>query len=360
MRVPFADLRRETAAVRDELDAAAARVLDRGWYVLGAEGEEFEAEFAAWLGARHCAGVANGTDAIELAVRALGIGPGAEVVTQANTCVPTVAGIERTGARVVLCDVEPDAGTIDLTSAQAAMSERTKAIVAVHLYGQMGDVAPLVGLGVPVIEDCAQAHGARHDDHPAGTIGVLGAFSFYPTKNLGALGDAGAVVTNEPALDEQVRLLRQYGQATRYEHVAEGVNSRLDELQAAFLRVKLAALDADNDRRREIAAVYDEALGTSARLTPLAALPGRVHARHLYVARAADRAAVQEELDARGIQTLVHYPRAIHQHPPYADRARVPLSNAEALAASVLSLPLHPRMTDDEVGHVAQSLRQVQ
>src|SRR4051794_10880004 len=189
MRVPFADLRAETAAVRDELDAAVARVLDSGWYVLGEEGRAFEQEFAAALGARHCAGVGSGTDAIELALRALGIGPGDEVVTQANTCVPTVAGIERTGARAVLCDVEPAAGTIDPRSAAAAVGERTRAVVVVHLYGQVADVAPLLELGLPVVEDCAQAHGARLGDAAAGTMGALGAFSFYPTKNLGALGD---------------------------------------------------------------------------------------------------------------------------------------------------------------------------
>jgi dTDP-4-amino-4,6-dideoxygalactose transaminase len=364
VKVPFADLRRETESVRPDLDAAVARVLDSGWFVLGGEGGAFEAEFAQAVGAKHAVAVASGTDAIELALRALGVGLGDEVVTQANTCVPTVAAIERAGATPVLCDVEPEAGTIDPASLEAAITARTRAVVPVHLYGQVGDLDAVLTAcerrGVPVLEDCAQAHGARYRGRPSGTIGAAGAFSFYPTKNLGALGDGGAVVTGDAALAERLRLLRQYGQANRYEHVAHGVNSRLDELQAALLRVKLSHLAAGNARRNAIAARYDQALA-DAPVRPLRRLAGRDHAFHLYVVLAPHRPTFQAALADGGVATLVHYPRAIHGHPPYADlgRGQVPLSVSEGLAERVVSLPLYPELTDAEVDHVAGVLSEV-
>jgi dTDP-4-amino-4,6-dideoxygalactose transaminase len=350
--------------VRPDLDAAVARVLDSGWFVLGGEGTAFEAEFAQALGAEHAVGVASGTDAIELTLRAMGVGPRDEVVTQANTCVPTVAAIERAGATPVLCDVEPEAGTIDPASLQAAITARTRAVVPVHLYGQVGDLGGVLAAcgpqGIAVLEDCAQAHGATYNGRPAGTIGAAGAFSFYPTKNLGALGDGGAVVTNDDALAERLRLLRQYGQADRYDHVAHGVNSRLDEVQAALLRAKLPHLVAGNARRNAIAARYAEALADGP-VRPLRRLEGRDHAFHLYVVLAPDRAAFQAALADRGVATLVHYPRAIHNHAPYAalGRGPVPLSVSEDLADRVVSLPLYPELTDAEVEHVAGVLSEV-
>jgi dTDP-4-amino-4,6-dideoxygalactose transaminase len=356
VRVAFNDLNRAVAAQRPELDAAVARVLDSGWYVLGGEGRAFEEAFAAAVcpgGA--AAGVASGTDAIELALRALDIGPGDEVVTQANTCVPTVAGIERTGATPVLCDVEPEAGTIDPESLRAAISPRTRAVVPVHLYGQCADIDAVraVAPGIPVVEDCAQAHGATLRGRPAGALGDLAAFSFYPTKNLAAVGDGGAVTSTDPALVERVRLLRAYGQADRYHHVARGVNSRLDELQAAVLRVRLERLDENVARRREIAGRYDAALADSA-VRPLRRLDDREHAFHLYVVRVADRDAFQARLEATGVQTLIHYPRPIHGHPAYAELgAGRDLSVSERLAGEIVSLPLYPELTDDEVAHVA-------
>jgi dTDP-4-amino-4,6-dideoxygalactose transaminase len=364
VKVPFADLGRATQTVRPDLDAAVARVFDSGWFVLGGEGSAFEAEFAHELGVAHAVGVASGTDAIELALRALGVGRGDEVVTQANTCVPTVAAIERAGATPVLCDVEPEAGTIDPASLAGAITARTRAVVPVHLYGQVGDLGAVLAAcaphGIAVLEDCAQAHGATYEGRPAGTIGVAGAFSFYPTKNLGALGDAGAVVTGDPALAERLKLLRQYGQADRYDHVAHGVNSRLDELQAALLRAKLPLLAAGNARRNAIAARYDEALA-DAPVRPLRRLEGRDHAFHLYVVLAPDRAAFQAALADRGVATLVHYPRPIHGHPPYADlgRGHVGLAVSEDLAERVVSLPLYPELTDAEVEHVAGVLSEV-
>jgi len=362
VQVPFANFQRGVAELRAELDAATARVLESGWFVLGREGEAFEREFAGWVGAAHGVGCASGTDAIELALRALGVGEGDEVVTQANTCVPTVAAIRRAGAAPVLCDVEPDAATVDVESLRGAVSPRTRAIVPVHLYGQVGDIDGVLAVareaGVPVVEDCAQAHGAEADGRRAGSIGALGAFSFYPTKNLGALGDGGAVVTSDAELDERLRLVRQYGQADRYVHVAEGVNSRLDELQAALLRAKLAHLDVWNERRARIAERYERALaGTPVR--PLARLDGRRHVFHLFVVAAPDRDRFRAALDERRVATIVHYPRPIHGHPPYAalGNGPVPLTVSERLAGEVVSLPIYPELTDAEVEHVAEAAR---
>jgi dTDP-4-amino-4,6-dideoxygalactose transaminase len=362
MRVPFANFRRTVDGLRPELDAALARVLDSGWFLLGREGEAFEGDFASWVGASHAAGCASGTDAIELALRALGVGAGDEVVTQANTCVPTVAAIARAGATPVLCDVEPESATIDPESLAGALSPRTRAVIPVHLYGQIGDIDAVEALArehnLVMIEDCAQAHGAAAGDRPAGTIGIAGAFSFYPTKNLGAFGDGGAVVTSDEQLDERVRLVRQYGQADRYHHVVEGVNSRLDEMQAAVLRVRLAHLDADNARRMAIADHYAEALAGSP-VEPLRRLPDRTHVFHLFVAVAPDRERFQAALEECGVATLVHYPRPIHGHPPYAQLGAGPvsLSNAERLSNEVISLPIYPELTDGEVEHVAASAR---
>jgi dTDP-3-amino-3,4,6-trideoxy-alpha-D-glucose transaminase len=364
VRVPFADLTRATAALRSEIDDAVARVLDRGSFVLGEEGRAFEAEFCSMLGVEHAVGVASGTDAIEVSLRALEIGPGDEVVSQANTCIPTISGIERTGARPVLCDVDPATGTIDPGSLRSVLTSATRAIVPVHLYGQCADMDRILEIaaehGVFVVEDCAQAHLAQFGDRVAGTIGTLGAFSFYPTKNLGALGDAGAVVTRDAELAERLRLVRQYGQASRYEHVTRGVNSRLDELQAAILRAKLPRLPEANRRRAEIAATYDAALSDSS-LRPLERTPGAIHAFHLYVVRTSGRQRVQEALEARGVQTLIHYPQPVHGQPGYADLAypAVDLGNAELLAREVLSLPLFPDMSDDEVAHVARAAAEV-
>jgi dTDP-4-amino-4,6-dideoxygalactose transaminase len=362
MRVPFANFARTVDLLRPDLDAALARVLDSGWFLLGKEGEEFEREFAAWVGSEYAAGCASGTDAIELALRALGIGAGDEVVTQANTCVPTIAAITRAGATPVLCDVEPETATIDPDSLAAAIGPRTKAVIPVHLYGQIGDIDAVEALagerGIAVVEDCAQAHGASANGRRAGTIGVAAAFSFYPTKNLGAFGDGGAVTTNDSAVDERLRLVRQYGQADRYHHVAEGVNSRLDEMQAALLRVRLTRLSGDVARRNEIADRYTHALADTP-VEPLRRIPGHEHAYHLFVARAPDRDRFQSALAEQEVATLVHYPRPIHGHEPYASLGEgpVPLTNAERLSQHVVSLPIYPELSDAEVEHVAEAAR---
>lgn len=363
-QVRFANFQRAIEAQRGQLEAAIARVLERGWLVLGPEGEDFERGLADFVGSERAIGCASGTDAIELALRALDLGAGDEVVTQANTCVPTVAAITRAGATPVLCDVDPGAAAMDPASLAGAIGPRTRAVIPVHLYGQCGPIDEICALaaerGIPVVEDCAQAIGAAFGGQRAGTFGRLGCFSFYPTKNLGAIGDGGAVVTSDHDLADRLRKLRVYGQETRYEHVTEGVNSRLDELQAAVLSAKLSRLDADNERRRAIAVEYAKALeaGTA---RPLSVLPDREHVYHLYVLEVDDREAFRGALEERGIQTLVHYPIPIHRQPAYQRLADgpVPLEVAERLCERVVSLPIYPELTDAEVDHVAAALRAV-
>jgi dTDP-4-amino-4,6-dideoxygalactose transaminase len=364
VNVPFLDLGRQTAAHRDELDAAIDRVLQSGHFVLGSEGELFETELAAAVGARYAIGVASGTDALALALAAAGVGAGDEVITVANTCVPTIVGIEAAGGVPVLVDVEPETFTLDPAQLESALTPRTRAIVPVHLYGQCADLEPILGFArereLLVIEDCAQAHGALYDGRPAGSLGTAAAFSFYPTKNLGALGDGGAVTTNDPEVARRARLLRNYGERKRFEHVLRGRNSRLDELQAAILRAKLPLLEGWTARRREIAAVYDEALsGTS--VAPPVAAAGRGHVYHLYVVRAPDREGFRTVLNESGIGTTVHYPTPVHLQPAYRELAPADrgLEVSERLAGQIVSLPLYPELTDVEVAYVAEVLERV-
>ena len=360
--IPFNDLGRVTRDLRDELSEAIARVLDSGWFVLGPEVAAFERELVELIGTQHAVGVASGTDAIELALRALRLKPGDEVVTQANTCVPTISGIERAGLTPVLCDVEPEAGTMDPDSLRGAIGPRTRAVLPVHLYGQCADMEAITRIadehGVHVVEDSAQAHGATFRGRPAGTIGRLGCFSFYPTKNIGALGDGGAVVTSELDLAERLRRVREYGQTARYVHVERGVNSRLDELQAAVLRVKLRHLENWTQRREKIAGSYMEAL-TGSVVRPLARLPERRHVFHLFVVVAPERDALRAHLERYGVKTLVHYPEPVHWYPPYRSLGDgpVPLERAERLCSKVVSLPIYPELRDWEVEHVATALR---
>jgi dTDP-4-amino-4,6-dideoxygalactose transaminase len=353
-RVPFLDLGRQVAAIRDELDAAIASVLESGRFVGGGPVEQFEREFASWCGTPHAVGVASGTDAITIALRAAGVGPGDEVITVANTCVPTVVGIEQSGAVPVLVDALPESMTIDPEQVAEAVGPRTRALVPVHLYGRCADMDPLLELArehdLRVVEDCAQAHGASYRGRPAGTMGDAAAFSFYPTKNLGALGDGGIVVTSDDGIASAARQLRSYGETRQYESVrGGGRNSRLDTMQAAVLSVKLRHLDAWNARRREIATRYDEAVaeaGFAAPRTP----SDYVHVRHLYVIVVSARDSFQTQLAKGGVETLVHYPRAIHEHSAYLRLKRVgSLEGSECLARSVVSLPLYPELTDDEV-----------
>ncbi len=358
-RVPFLDLSRHIAVLRPELDAAIAEVLDAGRFIGGEPVERFEREFADWVGTRHVVGVASGTDAIEIALRAVGVGTGDEVITVANTCVPTIAGIEGAGATPVLVDADPTTMTIDPESLEAAVTEGTAAIVPVHLYGRCADMDAVLAVaaehGLKVVEDCAQAHGATWRGRPAGTLGDAGAFSFYPTKNVGALGDAGAVVTGDAEVAAEAAALRRYGEYERCDSTRRGTNSRLDTLQAALLSVKLRHADAWRERRREIAARYTEVLAE----TPLA-LPadpdGGIHAYHLYVVAVPERDRFRAKLADAGVATHVHYPRAVHDQPLYRDIGRAgSLAVSERLADSVVSLPLFPELTHEEVEAVIAS-----
>ncbi len=362
--VPFLDLGRHVAGIRDELDAAIASVLDAGQFVFGAPLERFEGAFADYCGAASAIGVANGTDAITVALKAVGVTSGDEVITAANTCVPTVAAIDAAGAVPVLADVDEQTYTLDASSVEPLITERTTAIVPVHLYGQCADLDPLLELarahGLKVVEDCAQAVGAEYGGRRAGSIGDAAAFSFYPTKNLGALGDGGAVTSNDPEVAERARLFRNYGERGKYDSVLRGWNSRLDTLQAAILSAKLVHLESWTERRRALASLYDEALAGSAAVTPLPA-PGRRHVYHLYVVRVDDRDGVRERLRERGVGTLVHYPKPVHRHEAYAalaaDDGR--LGRSEQLADEILSLPLYPELSDAEAEAVAEGVRAV-
>ena len=359
-RVPFLDLSRHVAALRPELDAAIAGVLDGGRFVGGEPVEQFEREFAAWVGAEHAVGVASGTDAVELALRSVGIGEGDEVITVANTCVPTIAGIEGSGATPVLVDADPASMTIDPELIANAVTERTAAIVPVHLYGRCADMDGVLAVaaehGLKVVEDCAQAHGATWRGRKAGTMGDVAAFSFYPTKNIGALGDAGAVVTNDAQVAAEAAALRSYGEVERYKSIRHGTNSRLDTLQAALLSVKLRHADEWRERRREIAARYTEALVETSVRPPIDP-EGGMHVYHLYVVAVPERERVRAALSDAGVETLVHYPKAVHEHPAYREvRRSGSLAVSEQLAASVVSLPLYAELEDDEVAAVVDAV----
>jgi dTDP-4-amino-4,6-dideoxygalactose transaminase len=352
--VPFLDLGRGAAAMRDELGDAFAAVVSRGWFVGGPAVERFEERWSDWCWAPYAVGVNSGTDAIALALRALGVGPGDEVITAANTCVATVTGIAAAGATAVLADVDPATWTLEPASVKTAVTERTRAIVPVHLYGQCADIAPLRELGLPILEDGAQAHGAEYEGKRRGD---LVAYSFYPTKNLGALGDAGAVVTSDVDLAERIRRLRSHGERAEARGIAvwPGVNSRLDELQAEVLLRKVEHLDEWNERRRQLAAFYLERLTDADVVLPVEAA-GTKHCWHLFVVLAEDREAFRARLRDRGVETLVHYPEPIHKQPAYAHLPRVDVPVSERLCTEVVSLPLYPELTDAEAEQVVEAV----
>ena len=356
-RVPFLSLR--PGPDRDALRTAIDRVIERGWFILGPEVEAFEQEYAAAAGARHAVGVGTGTDAIALALRASGIGPGDEVITAPVTAAFTALAIVMTGARPVFADIDPDRLTLDPSAVAAAVTPRTRAVVPVHLYGQAADMPALMDVAAQhhlvVVEDACQAHLATSAGRPVGTFGAAAAFSFYPTKNLGALGDAGAVVTNDAALADRLRRLRNGGQSTMYRHEETGVNSRLDELQAAILRARLSGLTAETSHRRALAARYRRALQGSAVTVPPERDAGHVY--HLFPVRTADRDGLRRHLEAEGIETLVHYPIALTDQPAFAAFAPQSCPRAEALCRDVCSLPLHARLTDADVDIVAGAVQ---
>lgn len=365
--VPQCDPKAGYLEQKAEIDAAVAGVLNGGRYVLGPEVDAFESEFAAWCGAAHAVGVSSGTDALVLALEALGVGPGDLVATVSHTAVATVAAVEMTGAAPLLIDVD-DGGCMDPEGLAAALADpsigpRVKAAIPVHLYGQPADMDALTALcaqrGATVLEDASQAHGARWRGRRVGTIGAAGAFSLYPTKNLGALGDAGVLVTDDAALAERARAKRQYGWRSRYVSDEPGRNLRLDELQAAILRVKLRRLDDANARRVAAAARYDAALATKTGAAPLKRRDGATHVFHQYVVDLDDRAAAQAALTAAGIGWAVHYPLPVHLQPAYRGRTAIGprgLATTERLAGRILSLPMFPQLTDEHIDRTAAAL----
>ena len=360
---------------RDAIDAGIRRVLESGWFILGQEVKAFEQEFANYLGSSHCVSVASGTDAIELALRACGIGAGHIVFTVSHTAVATVVAVERAGAIPVLIDIDPATYTMDPSSLEEAirtakqqvksLSAEPKAIIPVHLYGQASDLSSIMRIAeahdLTVIEDCAQCHGATFNGRRLGTLGRAAAFSFYPTKNLGALGDGGAIVTTDPTVADNLRALREYGWRERYVSDIPGVNSRLDEMQAAILRPKLAHLDQDNAKRKAIAALYDRHLDAERVITP-EARDGE-HVYHQYVVRAggqSNRDALRQHLKDRGVGTLIHYPVPVHEQRAYRGRLQqlVDLSQTERAAREIVSLPIFPELGHEDVLRVTSAIAQ--
>ena len=360
--IPAANPAAQYLSHQAEINAAIAAVLDGNRYVLGPQTQAFEQEFAAYLGVAHAVGVGSGTEALHLALRACHIGAGDEVITVSHTAVATVSAIELAGAAPVLVDIDPVTYTIDPRLMERSITAHTKAIIPVHLYGGAAHLHPIVDLArkynLKLIEDCAQAHGARYADRVVGSYGDVSCFSFYPTKNLGAIGDGGLVATNDPVIAENLNLLRQYGWRERYVSEVAGWNTRLDELQAAILRVKLRYLDEDNAKRRSLAALYDEQL---AEIVTLPIEPENTrHVYHQYVIRHPQRDALMAYLRERGIGTAIHYPVPIHLQPAYRGRLgdAGSLPETEQAAREIVSLPMFPELSAEEVMIVAQAIRE--
>lgn len=358
-QVPFLDLRKLHEPIREQLDEAYHQVMDSGYFVMGSELEAFEAEFAQYSEVKYCVGVGNGLEAIHLLLKAYDIGPGDEVIVPSNTFIATWLAVSECGATPI--PVEPDATThnIDPTLIERAINSRTRAIIPVHLYGQPADMDPINDLaarhGLIVIEDAAQAQGARYKGRRVGSLGDAAATSFYPGKNLGALGDGGAVLTSDYAIAEKVNHLRNYGSRVKYQHDIAGYNSRLDEMQAAFLRVKLAVLDQWNSRRRDVADLYSNLLAGSVVGLPL--VPEYAEpVWHLYVIRSKQRDALKAHLEKQGVSTVIHYPIPPHQQACYRGYDEYTLPLSELLASEVLSLPMSSAISDDQINHVASAV----
>jgi len=346
-------------AHKAEIDGAIAGVLDSGWYILGKEVESFEREFAEYIGVAYGVGVGSGTEAIHLALVTCGVGSGDEVITVSHTAVATVSAILSAGATPVMVDIEPDFYTIDPGGIEEAITSQTKAIIVVHLYGQPADLDPILEIarkhGLRVIEDCAQAHGAVYKDKRVGSYGDISCFSFYPTKNLGALGDGGMVVTDSGQLADKAVLLRQYGWSERYVSHTEGWNTRLDELQAAVLRVKLKHLDEDNAKRIALAKIYDEALKELPVTLPRQR-DNSAHVYHLYVLRSARRDALLAHLRACDIGAAVHYPVPVHMQPAYSSSHSARLGETEKAAKEIISLPMYPELSKADLDTITEAI----
>jgi dTDP-4-amino-4,6-dideoxygalactose transaminase len=360
--IRFNDFTRESAQVLSDMAIACERVIQSGHYVLGAEVQAFENEWAIRCGSTEAVGVANGLDAIEVGIRALGIGSGDEVITTPMTAVASVLGIVRSGAVPVLADIDPSTGLLSVESAERCVTHRTRAVMPVHLYGRVGNMLAWQSFcldhGLTLVEDCAQSHDASVRNRVAGTWGAVGAYSFYPTKNLGAVGDAGAIVTSDPEVADRARSMRNYGQTTRYVHDVIGLNSRLDELQAAILRVRLPHLAEATARRRAIATNYVSGINNPvvSLLSPPADTASHVH--HLFVVLAEHRSALQNHMTGSGIETLIHYPIPVHRQWPFLQVERDPtgLSNSERHGEQCLSLPCAPHLTDAECDRVVEAV----
>ena len=356
--VPFADLTALHRPIRSDLDDAIRKVIDSNAFIRGKFAASFEVSFAEYLGVSHCIGVGNGTDALFTALSALGVGSGDEVITVANSFIATSEAMTRTGAKVVFVDCDPETYNLDVAKVEAALTENTRAIIPVHLYGQPADMDAIVAIArkheLFVIEDAAQAHGARYKGQMVGALGDCACFSFFPGKNLGAFGDAGAVVTDNDELARKTRMFANHGRKDKYDHEFEGVNSRLDGIQGAILEVKLAHLDTWNERRREVAAIYDQAFAGYC-TTPAVSSDGK-HVYHLYVVRVPQRDALRKQLAERGVSTGIHYPIPLPLLHAYRYLGHEPkdFPVASTLANEILSLPIHGAMTDAEVHYVVE------
>lgn len=360
--IPMNDLALEYASIKNEIDATIEGVLKSGWYILGENVKLFEKEFADYCGAKFAVGVGNGLEALQLAMLAYGIGEGDEVITVANTAVATVLAISLNGAIPVFVDIDSETYEMDVTQIEKKITRRTKALLPVHLFGHPVDMRPLMEIAAKhnllVIEDACQAHGTEYKTKKVGTFGDVGCFSFYPTKNLGACGDGGMVITNNEEIFEKVLVLRNYGQKTRYLHEVNGINSRLDEIQAALLRVKLKYLDDWNEKRRKIASWYNELLSTTNVVCPKEKEYAK-HNYHLYVIRSEKRDKIHDFLAAKGITSLIHYPIPIHLQKPYAYLGILlgALPNTEKASNEILSLPIFPELRYNQIEEVVNSIK---
>jgi len=362
MKIPFVDLKRQYGYIREEAESKVREVLENGQYILGKEVENFEKEFAKYCGVKYAIGVASGTDALVISLKALGIGLGDEAITVPNTFIATVDAIARNGATPVFCDVNPDTYNIDISQIEDKITNKTKAILVVHLYGQPAEMNSIKKIadefGLYIVEDACQAHGAEYLGRKTGSLGDIACFSFYPSKNLGACGDGGIIVTNSKELAEKARMLRNYGQKTKYYHDVVGFNSRLDEIQAAILRVKLKYLDKWNNMRRKWAKLYNELLENSSVVTPVEAKYAK-HVYHLYVIRSKGRNELQQFLSRKGISTGIHYPIPIHLQRAYSylgyKEGDFPIT--EKFAREILSLPMFPELEEDEVVYVCDQIK---
>lgn len=348
---------------KKEIDAAIARTLESGWYILGEGVKAFEMEFASYIGTKYAIGTGSGTEALHIALKALGIGQGDEVITASHTAVATVAAIELAGAIPVFVDIERDIFTIDTSKIEQVITKKTKAIIPVHLYGQPATLNPIIEIAdkynLRVIEDCAQAHGATYRGEKVGTFGDIACFSFYPTKNLGAIGDGGAIITNHSELAKNAKLLREYGWAERYVSHTQGWNSRLDELQASILRVKLKYLDEDNRLRQKIASTYNESLKDTGLILPIKR-ENVEHVYHLYVVRSKQRDKLKDFLKSKGIISLIHYPVPIHLQPAFRKyfSENQYLTETEKTVKAILSLPIYPELFEEDMIKVINAIKE--